>query len=203
MGSSLGPAIQLLPRLQGKIAKGFPGTKLAVTEYNHGAENHISGAVAQADTLGIPGREGVYAAAFWPLSSTHPWSFAAWRAFRNYDGAGHHFGDTSVSASTSDLDHVSGYASTDASSAARVGLVLVHRPTLSSAGTFDLKARTVTVQWKHAQALATAKTWQLTPGTSAGMAGHPCAGRERQLADDHRARAERDDHRAHALGPEA
>ena len=119
--------------------------------------------MAQADTLGILGREGVYAAAFWPLSRTHPWSFAAWRAFRNYDGAGHHFGDTSVSASTSDLDHVSGYASTDASSAARVVLVLVHRPTLSSAGTFDLKARNRSVE---AQALATAKTWQLTPGTS-------------------------------------
>ena len=157
--------------------------------------------MAQADTLGILGREGVYAAAFWPLSRTHPWSFAAWRAFRNYDGAGHHFGDTSVSASTSDLDHVSGYASTDASSAARVVLVLVHRPTLSSAGTFDLKARNRSVEARagvgHRQDLAA------HPRHIAGMAGHPCAGRERQLADDHRARAERDDHRAHALGPEA
>ncbi len=164
--SSLGPAIQLIPRLQGKIARGFPGTKLAVTEYNHGAENHVSGALAQADTLGILGREGVYAAAYWPLSSAHPWAFAAWRAFRNYDGAGHHFGDTSVSASTSDLDHVSAYASADASSAARVVLVLVHRPTLGSAGTLDLKARTVTVQWNHSQALATVSAWQLSSGAS-------------------------------------
>jgi len=163
--TNYGP-IQLLPRLQGKIAKDYPGTRLAITEYNHGAENHISGAVAQADTLGIFGREGVYAGAFWPLASTHAWSFAAWRAYRNYDGAGHHFGDTSVSASTSDLDHVSSYASVDAASAARVVLVLVHRPTLTSAGALDLKARTVTVQWKHSQALATARAWQLTSGSS-------------------------------------
>ena len=144
----------------------YPGTKLAITEYNHGAENHISGAVAQADTLGVFGREGVYAGAFWPLSGTHPWSFAAWRAYRNYDGAGHHFGDTSVAAVTSDLDHVSSYASVDASSAARLVLVLVHRPTLTSAGALDLKARTVTVQWKHSTALATARAWQLASGAS-------------------------------------
>ena len=163
--TNYGP-IQLLPRLQGKIARGYPGTKLAVTEYNHGAENHISGAVAQADTLGIFGREGVYAGAFWPLSSAHAWSFAAWRAYRNYDGAGRHFGDTSVAAATSDLDHVSAYASVDASSAGRVVLVLVHRPTLGSTGALDLEARTVTVQWKHAQALSTARAWQLAPGAS-------------------------------------
>jgi chitodextrinase len=164
--TNYGP-IQLLPLLQGKIAKDYPGTKLAITEYNYGGENHISGAVAQADVLGIFGREGLYSGALWPLSSTHPWTFTAWRAYRNYDGAGHHFGDTSVSASTSDLDHVSTYASVDASSAARMVLVVVHRPTLDSTGKLDLKARTVTIQWKHSQALATARAWQLAPGTSA------------------------------------
>jgi mannan endo-1,4-beta-mannosidase len=164
--SSLGPAIQLIPRLEGKIATDFPGTKLAITEYNNGGEDHVSGAVAQADTLGILGREGVYAATYWALGSTHTWSFAAWRAFRNYDGAGHSFGDTSVSASTSDIEHVAAYASTDASSAARVVLVLVHRPTLAADGALDLEARTVTVEWKHSQALSTARAWQLTSGSS-------------------------------------
>ena len=39
--------------------------KIAITEYNYGGNNHISGAIAQADVLGIFGREGVFAANFW------------------------------------------------------------------------------------------------------------------------------------------
>ena len=40
--STNGP-IKLLPRLQTKINNNFPGTKLAITEYNYGGGNHISG----------------------------------------------------------------------------------------------------------------------------------------------------------------
>jgi hypothetical protein len=164
--SSMGAGIQLLPRFQAKIAAKFPGTKLALTEYNHGGEDHVSGAVAEADTLGIFGREGVYAAAFWSVNSNHAWTYAAWKAFRNYDGAGHNFGDTSVSASTSDVSHVSVYASVDAANANRMVLVIVHRPTLSSSGTLDLNARTVQLNWTHSATLRTARAWQLTNGGS-------------------------------------
>ncbi len=41
------------------VAKDYPGTKLAITEYNWGGQEHINGAVAQADILGIFGREGL------------------------------------------------------------------------------------------------------------------------------------------------
>ena len=49
-----------------------PNTPIGRTEYNWGAENHISGATAQADVLGILGREGVDIANRWvtPASST-------------------------------------------------------------------------------------------------------------------------------------
>jgi hypothetical protein len=164
--SSLGQAIQLLPRFQAKIDSKFPGTKLAITEYNHGGEDHVSGAIAQADTLGIFGREGVYAGAFWSINSNRAWSFAAWRAFRNYDGAGKNFGDTSVSASTTDLEHVSVYASVDAASTNRLVLVIVHRPTMGTTGTLDLRSRTVQVNWTHATALRTARAWRLANGSS-------------------------------------
>ena len=69
-------AIRLLPRLKGKIAAHYPGTKLAITEYNYGGGNHISGAIAQADVLGIFGREGLFAATLWPLESNNDSSTA-------------------------------------------------------------------------------------------------------------------------------
>jgi len=38
-----------------------------MTEYYYGGGDHISGGLAQADVLGILGREGVFAAALWHL----------------------------------------------------------------------------------------------------------------------------------------
>ena len=57
--------INLLPRLRAQIKANYPGTKLAFTEYNYGGGNHISGAVAEADVLGIFGRDNVFAAVYW------------------------------------------------------------------------------------------------------------------------------------------
>ena len=53
-----GKPIRLIPWLQEKIAARYPGTKLAMTEYNFGAGDHVSGGLAQADALGVFGREG-------------------------------------------------------------------------------------------------------------------------------------------------
>jgi hypothetical protein len=163
-GSSLGTAIQLIPRMMAKIAARYPGTRLAITEYDFGGTDHISGALAEADALGIMGREGVYAAAWWRLVSGS-WTPAAWRAYRNYDGAGRNFGDTAVLAGSSDLDHVSAFAAVEAASASRVVLVLVHRPTLVG-GALDRRSRTVNIQLTHSQVLGTVRAWQLTASSS-------------------------------------
>ncbi len=162
--STGGAAIQLAPRMAAKIAARYPGTGLSISEYNHGGADHISGALAQADTLGIFGREGVYAAAFWPLLGDNGWAAGAWLAYRDYDGSGRSFGDTSVSAISSDLAHLSAFASVDRSSPDRVVIVLVHRPTLDSRSALDLASRTVTVQVSHSKALTRARLWQLTSG---------------------------------------
>ncbi len=53
------------PGCRRRIAARYPGTKLAMTEYNFGAGDHISGGLAQADVLGIFGREGLYLANYW------------------------------------------------------------------------------------------------------------------------------------------
>ena len=159
--STGGQGIALVPRMLAKIAAQAPGTRFSVSEYNHGGQDHVSGAVAQADALGLLGRERVYAAAFWPLSGATAWSSAAWLAYRGYDGAGASFGDTAVQAASSDLDHLSAFASVDAAGDGRVVLVLVHRPTLVD-GALDARSRTVRLTLAHSQPLGHARLWQLT-----------------------------------------
>jgi uncharacterized protein (TIGR03437 family) len=88
------------------VTNNYPGTKLAITEYNWGALDSITGAVAQADILGIFGREGLDLGTIWPsvtLTPSVPGAFA-FRIFLNYDGNGNQFGQTSVSAITGDPD---------------------------------------------------------------------------------------------------
>jgi O-glycosyl hydrolase len=75
--------------------------------------------------LGVFGREGLFAAAFWSLSSSEPFADAAFAAYCNYDGAGGRFGDTSVAAQTSDLANVTVYAS--AAGEDRVILVAINK----------------------------------------------------------------------------
>jgi hypothetical protein len=147
-----GGPIDLIHRLKAKIDAHYPGTKLAFSEWNYGAGNHISGAIATADTLGIFGREGVGLASFWPLSANEAFSLAAFRAYRNYDRQGGAFGDVSVRATSSDLAQVTAYASLKAgapdplcvitinktSSPKVVGLFLVHPLTFTSAHIYEL-----------------------------------------------------------------
>jgi uncharacterized protein (TIGR03437 family) len=103
-------APQLIPRLKRIINDNYPGTKLAITEYTFGALNTLNGALAQADILGIFGREGVDLATLWDYPRpTDPGAFA-FRIYRNYDGIGGAFGETSVEASSADQSLLSVYA---------------------------------------------------------------------------------------------
>jgi hypothetical protein len=92
------------------IDNNYPGTKLAVSEYNWGALDHINGALAQADVLGLFGRERVDLAALWAeLNFDDPAAFA-FRMYRNYDGNGSSFGDVSLSATSTDQEQLAIYA---------------------------------------------------------------------------------------------
>ncbi|WP_405735531.1 cellulose binding domain-containing protein [Streptomyces sp. NBC_01537] len=102
--------IQFIPRLRSLVDQNYPGTKTAITEYNWGALDHIDGALAQADVLGIFGREGLDLATLWdPPTADEPGAYA-FRMFRNYDGQGGSFGDTSVRAASADQEKLSVYA---------------------------------------------------------------------------------------------
>ncbi len=120
-------AIRLLPWLREKITAHYPGTRLAITEYNYGGGRHISGGVAQADVLGIFGREDVFAAALWDLESSQPFIDAAFAAFCNYDGAGARFGSIGIAAATAEIADTSVYASVDAGSDDRMVIVLINK----------------------------------------------------------------------------
>ena len=87
-----------------------------------------SGAIAAADVLGIFGRDGVDMATMWPLSS-ETFTYAAFEAFRDYDGAGAAFGDTSVQATTTDVPNASVYASLESTDAGRLVIVAINKAT--------------------------------------------------------------------------
>jgi hypothetical protein len=123
--------VRLLPRVQRDIDDFKPGTKIAITEYNYGGTNHISGAIAQADALGVFGREGVFAASFWSLHGDANSQFAAgaFKMFLDYDGAAGagQYGDTAVTASTSNIAESAVYASVDSDDPMRMVLIAINR----------------------------------------------------------------------------
>ena len=102
--------VQLVPRLKSWVDTYYPGTFTGVTEYNWGAENHINGATAQADILGIFGREGLDMAARWTTPDPSTPTYKAMKMYRNYDGNKSSFGDTSIAAAGPNPDNVSVFA---------------------------------------------------------------------------------------------
>jgi hypothetical protein len=129
--STMGP-LSLIPRLQQKIAQHYPGTSLSITEWNYGAGEDISGAIASADVLGIFGAYGVDMAMMWPMSK-ETFTNAAFKAYRNYDGNGAAFGDTSVKATTTDVVNGTVYASLQSSDSARLVVIAISKATVDKA----------------------------------------------------------------------
>jgi hypothetical protein len=147
--------IDLIPWIQGKIAAHYPGTGLSITEWDYGGANEISGAIADADVLGIFGQQGVNAAAYWPLSSTETYSMGAFQIFRNYDGHNACFGDTSILASSSDVPTATVYASMNQANHNQVTIVAINKATTAKTAAIKLTAESV---------FKTAKVYTVTNG---------------------------------------
>jgi len=125
--SYFGGPVRILPRLEAKVAAGFPGTRLAITEYDNGGHNHIAGAIAQADNLGIFGAHGVFAANYWPMWPEYPFVQGAFKMYRDYDGNQSTFGDISLAATSTDVSKVAAYVSRDSQNPNRLVLVVINR----------------------------------------------------------------------------
>ena len=135
---------QMIPRMKRWVVADYPGTKTAITEYNWGGEEHISGAVAQADILGIFGREGLDAGALWGAPELNSPAMFAFKMYRNYDDAGGEFGDTSLAATSGDQGKLAVYAAQRSADRA-VTIVVVNK-------TFgDLKSDVVLTHLKTAK----------------------------------------------------
>ncbi len=126
---SLGGPIYLVPRMTQKIGQHYPGTALSFSEWNYGGGTDISGAIATADVLGIFGAYGVEMAMLWPLNGDESFTYAAFQAYRSYDGKGAAFGDVSVDATTTDVPDSSVYGSIASSDASKLVVIAINKAT--------------------------------------------------------------------------
>jgi hypothetical protein len=145
--------VKLVPRMKAWVAAYYPGTKIGITEYNWGAESHINGATAQADVLGIFGREGLDLATRWGTPANNTPTYKAMKMYRNYDGNKSGFGDTSVNAVSPDPDSISAFAAVRSTDNALTVMVIDKHLTATG---------TVTVALANALPVGVAQAWQLT-----------------------------------------
>ncbi len=156
VASYAGGPLKLIPDMQAKIAAHYPGTGLGFTEYYYGGGSHISGGVAEADVLGIFGREGVHTGALWPMTGgSIPYITGAFAMFRSYDGLGGAFGDTSIQATNTDVVNTSVYASIDAANPGRMVLVVINKATT---------AKTAALTLRHGTAYTRAERYVMSSG---------------------------------------
>jgi hypothetical protein len=94
-----GKPLNVIQNLQKTIDNYYPGLKIGFSEYNFGGWNDISGAIAEADFLGILTKYNVFWASLWntcPNKDLPYYQLAAIKMFRNYDGRFSTYGDTHV-----------------------------------------------------------------------------------------------------------
>ncbi len=99
--------VPILPTVQASIDKYYPGTKLAISEYNFGGDNDTSGTIAQAEALGCYADAGVYFATLWGNGA---YILSGLDLYTNFDGKGGAFGDQLVPTETDDVSLSSSYS---------------------------------------------------------------------------------------------
>ena len=119
--------IQLIPRLKAQIAAHYPGTKIAITEHYPGGGRHIAGGIAQADLLGIWGREGVFAATFWDFSGNTQFIRGGYQSYLNYDNDGSRVGDLALPTVDSDTTQTSTYAMRSTTDSSKLWIVAINK----------------------------------------------------------------------------
>jgi PKD repeat protein len=116
----------IIPRIQESIDQYYPGTKLAITEYDFGAGNYITGGIAQADTLGIFSKNNVYLATYWG-SENKKYIASAMNLYTNYDGKGSKYGNVNVKCDVSDYELASAYASLQGENTSKAHAILLNK----------------------------------------------------------------------------
>jgi hypothetical protein len=155
-----GGIVNLIPTMQGWVNQYYPGLQTAITEYNWGDETHLNGATTQADVLGIFGREGLNIATRWTVPANPSPTYLALEMYRNYDGTGSEFGDTSVSATVANPDNLSSFAAVRSSDGA-LTVMAINKQQGSTPVTLSLANFGTT---------GTAQAWQIASATQTAIA---------------------------------
>ena len=110
-------AIALIPRMQAWVDAHYPGTKLAVSEYNFGGDDCITSTLAHSEVLAVFASYGVSLSTRWSKPKAGAMVIDAYSIFLNYDGRGASIlsADANVSTSalattTSDIETATTYA---------------------------------------------------------------------------------------------
>lgn len=117
--------LPIFPALKESIDTYYPGTKLAITEYDFQGAYDVCGAIMEADTLGIFAQNGVYAANLFTMDAQY--QLAAINLYTNYDGSGSGFGDTLVSCTTDDIETSTAYAAINGDNEDVITLVVTNK----------------------------------------------------------------------------
>jgi hypothetical protein len=125
--SWLAEPMAVLPLMRRWIAENDPGLALSIGEWSFGAEGHMSGGLATAEALGRFGLEGVSSAYYWYHPAERSPTYWAFRAYRDFDGAGGKFLDRSVPVSGNE-PLASLFASRDSAGSRVVAVLLNHDP---------------------------------------------------------------------------
>jgi hypothetical protein len=149
--------LPFIPKMHKHIDNYYPGTKLGITEYAYMGMGHASGGIAQADALGIFGKQGLYFANYW--GAVVDFVKSGFDLYRNYDGKGGKFGSTSVQSNTNDINATSVHASIDGENDSLVHVVALNKSQDS--------AITVTIQVNSNRHYRSAKVYAFDNSSSA------------------------------------
>ncbi len=133
--------IYLIPRLQELAQRYKPTLKVSLGEYNFRSERDMTGAIAQAEALGIFAQTGLYAAHFWDFPKRDEAPRQAFELFRNYDGKGSGFAEEWIENDWGIREKLSVFAAQN-SRQKRATLVLVNKDEREQNVKLDLKAWT-------------------------------------------------------------
>ncbi|EFC39512.1 predicted protein [Naegleria gruberi] len=129
--------VALIPRMKASIAKYCPELKLAITEYNFGADNLWSSALAQVEILTIFGREGVDLATRFTVPKSGSMVEKSFQFLMNYDGKGAGINGAYVNTTSSNVDSVGAYSFVNSASNT-LYIVLVNKLTSASSVSLQL-----------------------------------------------------------------
>lgn len=133
--------LPLLPTLKASIDTYYPGTELAITEYNYGASASVSGGLANADVLGVFGEQDIHLATLWQLEDNNTYVSSAFNLYRNYDGQLSTYGDTRIGVDLADKTEQSVYASIHGDDASQLHIIAINKSQSENATfTFDIAA---------------------------------------------------------------